>query len=348
MDTIDKISISKIAAIVTKKDILHVDNSLWERILSVAGQSELFVRYKNSLTPYSYNYSNGRNYENSNPQFSQYFSAVNEILKNVYNSGKGIDEFTLLINEVINEINISNILLEEFLSSINRDYFGGYEDKLLKKLSKMSVEEADSFILKNAKEDFKELKRNLQVLNLDIVYENNRLRLKISTNQGAKELERNVSNLLRWLEDVHPNVANIYIEAIENYTVGNAISCISNCRNIILGICEGSKNDETKWLKGLQNLSTDTYIKNVQVPSQIANDSANKVLGLNNVGFKFPRFKTVYQLYSLASDLGPHISEGPMIEGKVYTENSTLADALWILRMTEDFLIWVKNSQKPF
>jgi len=72
------------------------------------------------------------------------------------------------------------------------------------------------------------------------------------------------------------------------------------------------------------------------------------MLGLNNVGFKFSRFKTVYQLYSLASDLGPHISEGPIIDGKVCTEKSTLVDALWILRMTEDFLIWVKNSQKPF
>ncbi len=54
----------------------------------------------------------------------------------------------------------------------------------------------------------------------------------------------------------------------------------------------------------------------------------------------------MYQLYFLAFDLGPHISEGPMIDGEVYTEKSTLVDALWILRMTEDFLIRVKNNQK--
>lgn len=346
MDTIEKISISKIAAIITDPYLLSVNNSLWEKILSVAGQSGLFMRLKNSLTPYSYNISNGRTYENPNPQFAQYFSAVNEILKSVYNSGQGLDEFTILMKEIINELNVSNVFPDEVVRSINRGYFGDFEEKLPKKLSKMSIEEVEDFILKNAKEEFNELRRNLQILNLDVMYESGRLRLQISTNQGAKELERNISSLLKWLEDTYLGIAEIYIEAIENYIAGNTISCISNCRNIILGICEGSKEDETKWLKGLQNLSTDTYIDKVQVPSQIVNGTANRVLGISNVEFKFSRFQTVYQIYSLASDLGPHISEGPMIAGKVYTENSTLADALWILRMTEDFLVWVKNNQK--
>lgn len=346
MDTVEKISISKIAAILAEPHILSVNNSLWERILSVSGQSVLFTRLKNSLIPYSYNVSNGRTYENPNPQFSQYFSAVNEILKSVYNSGQKQDEFTFLMKEIINELNVSNIFPDEFVESINREYFGNYEEDIFKKITKMSTEKVETFIMKNAKEEFNELKRNLQILNLDVTYESGKLRLKISTNQGVKALERNISSLLKWLEETHLEIAKVYIEAIENYITGNAISCISNCRNIILGICEGSKDDETKWLKGLQNLSTDTYIDKVQVPNQIANGSANRMLGFTNVGFKFPRFQTVYQLYSFASDLGPHISEGPMIDGKVYTENSTLPDALWILRMTEDFLIWVKSNQK--
>ena len=34
-----------------------------------------------------------------------------------------------------------------------------------------------------------------------------------------------------------------------------------------------------------------------------------------------------------------------MLDGVLYTENTTMADALWILRMTEDFLLWYKQSK---
>ena len=337
MDTIEEISISRIASILTNNTILTTGgNSVWDRILSKAGQSNLVTTYGHTLKPYSYN----GNYENENRQFGEFFSSINSILKQVYNKGNNLDAFVKLVGSIVEELDIEQVLNEDTREL--QPYFN--PDRVSKQLRDKTAIEVQEFIKMNAKKEFTELQYNLQVLNMDISYEGGQFVLSTFTNQGAKELERNTSILLKWLNERKPEIALQYNEALKNYIDGNAISCISTCRNIIVGIFDSSKEDTTKWLKGLQRLSTDTYIDKVQTPSQIINNKANRELGVTNVEFKFSRFKTIYQIYSLASDLGAHILEGPMIDGVQHLEKATMTDALWILRMTEDILIWVKET----
>ncbi|MBD8027592.1 hypothetical protein H9636_13105 [Ureibacillus sp. Re31] len=81
MDSIEEITLSKIAAILAREEIFKIyDNSTWERILSIAGQSKLFKQFEKELTPYIYN----GTWKNSNPQFNECYTAINRILKTLY------------------------------------------------------------------------------------------------------------------------------------------------------------------------------------------------------------------------------------------------------------------------
>ena len=345
MDTIEDISLSRIATIINNHLIIRTtNNAKWDRVLSNAGQSELFNKYKYALTPESFNYSNGIDYINDNPRFREFYSAIKSILKTVYNHGQNSEAFIKLISSIIEEIDIMDVLNEDLQEILGRKT--RYNNPLEYIFKGRTDIECLEIIQREAKKEYHELVHNLHILNMDIGYSDYQLVLKPFTQQGAITIDRNPSLLMDWLETEFPAVALSYKEALENYIKGNPVSCISTCRNIIVGICDDSKDDETKWLKGLQKLSTDTYIENVQVPKHIIDDSANKKLGIQNVKFKFSRFLTIYQLYSLSSNLGPHINEGPMIDSILYREKATMNDALWILRMTEDLLIWVKERLK--
>lgn len=345
MDSIEEISLSRIATIISNRIIIRTSNNAkWDRVLSNAGQSELFKTYEYALTPDSFNISNGREYTNDNPRFSEFYSAIKAILKTVYDHGQNPEAFIKLIGSIIEEIDIMDVLNED-----SQEYLGRktrYNNPLEHILKGHNDEECLEIIQKEAKKEYHDLVYNLHILNLDIGYSDYQLVLKPFTQQGAVELDRNPSLLMGWLETEFPVVALSYKEALENYIKGNSVSCISTCRNIIVGIFDDSKDDETKWLKGLQKLSTDTYIENVKIPGHIVDGSANKKLAIENVKFKFSRFLSIYHLYSLSSDLGPHINEGPMIDGVLYREKATMNDALWILRMTEDLLIWIKERLK--
>lgn len=341
MDTIEQISLSRIATIISSQIIFKTyDNAKWDRILSNAGQSELYDDYNYGLTPKKVN----GQYINDNPRFSEFFSVLKAILKEVYNNGTDAEAFTQLISSIVEEIDIINILNEELQDTLDRR--SRYNNPLEYIFEGKTEDECLDVIQREAKEEYHDLVNNLHILNLDIGYSNYKLILKPFTGQGAKELNRNPSLLMDWLEKKHPAVALSYKEALENYSKGHPVSCISTCRNIIVGIFDESKDDKTKWLKGLQKLSTDTYIENVNVPKTIVDGSANRILGITNVEFKFSRFMTIYQLYSLSSNLGAHINEGPMIQNIQYKEKATMNDALWILRMTEDLLIWIKETQR--
>ncbi|PGZ76947.1 hypothetical protein COE55_18485 [Priestia megaterium] len=345
MDTIEQISLSRIATIISNHTIFKTpNNSKWERILSNAGQSQLFNEYSYGLTPDTFREYQGREFTNPNPRFSEFYSVLKAILKEVYKNGTNAEAFAQLMGSIVEEMDINYILNDDLQDTLDRKT--RYNNPLEYIFGAKDNDECLDIIQKEAKNEYHELVNNLHILNLDIGYSNYKLVLKAFTDQGAIELNRNPSLLMDWLERKHSAVAASYKEALENYIKGYPISCISTCRNIIVGIFDESKEDETKWLKGLQRLSTDTYIEKVDNPRQIVQGSANKQLGLTNVKFNFSRFQTIYQLYSLSSDLGPHINEGPMIENIQYRENATMSDALWILRMTEDLLIWIKETQR--
>jgi hypothetical protein len=343
MDRMDEIALSKIATILDKKDIVRTNNnSTWERILSNSGQSELYDRFRSSLNPYTYN----GQYQNENYEFEEFYSAIKSILKIVYSNGESTAEFTLLISSIVEEIKLDNLFegdLEDLLPRSYRSY------SLNEFFKEKTYDECMEFIRDNSRSNFKVLVNNLNILNMDITYSDGKLKLTPFTQQSL-HVTRNPSLLADWLIEDYPAVGNMYKEAIENYINGEAVSCISNCRNIITGIFSHYKNDGNRaWTKGLQNLSTDTNIENINAPNNIIQDSANKGISFesDNV-FKYPRFKLIYHLYSLTSDLGSHSTEAPKIDGQLFPESTTLNDALLCLRMTEDVLIWVKERLKSY
>ncbi|MFJ7512577.1 hypothetical protein ACIQW7_24475 [Peribacillus simplex] len=345
MDRLEDISLSRIATILDKKTIIKTNNnSKWERVLSNAGQSELYDRFRNSLNPYSYN----GQWQNDNSGFEEFYSAIKSILIRVYSNGENAAEFNLLISTIVDEINIMDIFedeIQEFIQKKSR-YYNDTLDELFKdKTDKECLE----FMQENAINDYRLLINNLNILNLDITYSNRKLKLTPFTQQFSK-ISRNPSLLVDWLNDNYSAIGKMYKEAIENYIDGEAVSCISNCRNILTGIFSYFKDDGNKsWTKGLQNLSTDINIENIQAPNNIAQNSANKgILFENDKVFKYPRFKLIYHLYSLTSDLGSHSTEAPKIGGELFPEDTTLNDALLCLRMTEDVLIWVKERLKSY
>jgi hypothetical protein len=338
MDRMDEIALSKIATILDKQTVLRTNNnSTWERILSNSGQSELYDRFRSSLNPYTYN----GQYQNENSVFEEFYSAIKSILKIVYSNGENAAEFTLLIGSIVEEIKLDNLFegdLEDLLPRSHRYY------TLNEFFTEKNNDESMEFIREKSRSDFKVLVNNLNILNMDITYTDGKLKLTPFTEQSL-HISRNPSLLVDWLGEHYPSVGELYKEAIENYIDGEAVSCISNCRNIITGIFSHYKDDGNRsWTKGLQNLSTDTNIENINAPNNIMQDSANKGITFedDNV-FKYPRFKLIYHLYSLTSDLGSHSTEAPKIDGNLFPENTTLNDALLCLRMTEDVLIWVKE-----
>ena len=342
MDRLDEISLSRIATVLNKQTIIRTNNnSIWERILSNAGQSKLYLRFSNSLNPYSYN----GQWQNHNNGFDEFFSAIKNILSIVYSNGENMDEFTLLITSMVEEINIQSIFEDDFDDVLVKEY-GCSLDELV---HEMSDEGFIKLIKEESKHDFKVLINNLNVLNLDFTFSDGKLKLKPFTEQST-QISRNSSILVEWLIKNYSSIGELYQEGIENYIDGEPISCISNCRNIITGLFSHFKEDGNKsWVKGLQKLSTDTNIENIIVPNNIMQGSANKNIPFETDNeFRYSRFKLFYQLYSLASDLGPHVSEAPKIGGTLFPEKTTLNDALLCLRMTEDVLIWVMERLKSY
>ncbi|WP_095022173.1 hypothetical protein [Bacillus thuringiensis] len=343
MDRLETIAVSKIATVISNQTIIKTnEHSKWDRVLSNAGQSSLYSEFSTSLEPY---YFNGV-FKNENPSFEQFFSSIKTILHKVYQGGDNAEEFTLFLGTIVEEIKIEDLFDDTSLAFLPRKYQRSL-DPIGDFFKEKSEEECQDYIIKNAKDDFQLLKNNLNILNLDIFFRKGRLNLKPFTEQSNGVL-RNTSILLEWLEGNYPNVAKLYQEAIDNYIAGNSVSCISNCRNIITGFFSHYKdNGNRSWTKGLQNISTDTYIENVTAPNNIAQGRANtKIIFDGPNEFKYPRFSLIYSLYTLTSDLGAHTAESPKIEGVLYPERTTLNDALLSLRMTEDVLIWSKEQLK--
>ncbi|MBD8591253.1 MULTISPECIES: hypothetical protein [Peribacillus] len=342
MDRFDEIALSRIASLLEKRTFFTTpSNATWERILSNAGQSQHYETYGYALKPYK----PGTDWDNKS--FEGFYSAIKNILKMVYSDGKNTDEFNYLMQEIVADVKIENTIKGGLKAIFNNSELRKAEEDLDKQLKKKNID-VMTLLLDKSIDDFKQFVHNLHILNLDISYSDGKMVLRPFTQQTSDE-SRNPSLLIDWLSSEHPNIADMYEEAIENYAKGQAVSCISNCRNIIAGIFTPYKDDENKWMMGLRNLSTDAYIENVKAPNNISQESANDKFDFeNDKRFNFPRYKLIYQLYAYTCDLGAHSTEAPMIGGKLYPEDTTLKDAQLCLRMTEDVLIWVRERLKTF
>lgn len=327
MDSLEKIALSKIATVITNKSFLKVgSNSVWNQILSNAGYENLYIKHSKNLNPYIYN----GLYENENSYFNDYYLGIKEIFNEIYENGNNVKGLFSLLKSIVKKINIHFIVEDN-------ERFYPIED-FLKKFSESDIK---VFLEKNQTLDFKEFKNSLKILNLDIelIKNGNSLELSLKRFAGTLELEKEKSKLSEWLNNLNPDFRRVYEQALENYISGNAIATITSCRNLITGLFSLAKDDKTKWVMGLKKISTDKNIELIEKPKDIIDQSP-----LVSNTCKYTRFKAMYSVYSMASDLGDHSLEGPKSGGEMYLEDVKLYDAHLVLRMTEDILIWVMES----
>jgi hypothetical protein len=345
MDNQEIIALSRIATIISEEKIFLTDNnSIWDKILSNAGQSGLFSQYDDYLKPYSYNYSGGRTYENPNPRFGGFFSAIKSILNKVYHDGIDNGEFNKLMATIAENINPSMIFdgdIDELNEGSMWDKYYTFESFL----NKQDEETINNVLREKTTEEYKEFLLSLQVLNFDLTFKNKKFVLAPYTESLSDGQGRNVSSIVRWLTTNHPDIVFLYNEAVRNYIDGNVISCITSCRSLITGLFSKFQNDgQDKWLRGLQNFSRDMNVDKV-TPKEITGGVVNTKYVFPNGGqFNYPRFMFIYGVYKYTCDLGAHALEAPMIDGNLQTETTTVNDALLALRTVEDIIVWVKND----
>lgn len=202
------------------------------------------------------------------------------------------------------------------------------------------------------KDNFEKLCNLYQLIGLDIktsieetIYNS---ACKIQVTAFVKEENRlgNSYCMEEWLEDKYPNVYDSYESALNSYSNGDLGASIESCRTTLTGLFSKFKGlpfQNGKWLLGLATVTGDfrgTVADDVSQMCTIKNsiENMNKkdisdFFGDNLCG-SYKKTKAIYSIYSMLSDYGTHREEGTV-------EVPTAEDALMMIRMTTDILIWV-------
>ncbi len=328
MDSIKDIALAKIAKFLTNPAYIKVyeSNTVWQEILLMSGQKELYERNKEYLRPY---YSG--NFENYN--FNRVYDSVYKIINKLYSNRKGMEELSVFLKVSVEKIKIINVISYDKDSCEEEERILGKLDKLKKNKDKYI-----EYIKGNLTDDFKEFIRCLNILSLDIEFEIDRMYTK-QLISGAIERSEDISVLEMWLKDNYEPCYKSYNDAIDNFSNGRYGSCISDCRVTLTGLFSNFK-ETTEWFNGILQLNHENYkdeniIKKINESSKILNDK---------VGGQFPRFKAIYKIYGLLCDLGPHRNEGNKVEDVLILEEVTMQDSLMCLRFVEDILIWAMTT----
>lgn len=339
MDNINKIALSRIADIITRGNLIIPELDGFKRIFYNVGLSEYYEEHIYELKEIK----KEENWENHYYMNDRSYSGLLDIFYVI------TDDSTLFIklfNSILERVSIYRIFNDKIDKVISGSIYSQYVD-VKEYLNKKGSTKANELLKDFASKDFKELRTNLNLLALDISF-TDELNLSISSLTLREEDETAYkSGLINWLENNYTNVLSSYENAVKMCSQGNSVECLSDCRNVLTGIFTYHKEEGTKWYNGLKSAcKDDKNINNVVSPSNIAswkNGAANDPDP--NKRYNYPRFKTISQIYSFLSDLGPHKDEANIVDGIVDFENPTLEDAFWGLRLTESILIWLYQNQ---
>lgn len=339
MDSIQKIAISNIADILSNGYLLFpaVDN--WKKIFYNAGQSELYESNEFKLREKEVEENWKNNYYNN----ERTYSAILVVLTELVEESK---QFVKMLNSIATKISIYRVFQDDIESKLKKGYSSTHFD-VCDYLTKKDLHVKREMLKQYSSKTFKQLQVSLNILSLDITFDDD-LNL-IVTPFSITGVEGDVvkSAVVLWLEDYYPNILESYENAVRMCGEGNPPECLSDCRNVITGIFSYSKREGTGWYTGLQfACSADKNIQKIGAPNNIPswqNGTANS--GEENKRYNYPRFKTICQIYSFLSDLGPHKDEANIVNGIVDYEIPTQEDALWGLRMTENILVWLYQNQ---
>lgn len=341
MDSIQDIAISKIADILSSSKLLTLEVDIWKKIFNNAGLSEYFQQRKPQFTirieSYGGNPSDVYYYNNE-----RCYNGLHETFMDMVITNSNEELFSLL-NNIVCRLNMNRVFkedIEDDLSHAYRKYGNMYLDDYLKKLS---IEQKNEILMKYPSKVFMQLRTNVNILGLDICFDDEALCIMPFTG-SLRESSFDNSVILQWLSGRYENIAESYIDAMKAYSVSDEVGCIAHCRNIITGIFTYKKAAQRKWLDGMQKVCCkDKNILNVpinKIPEFKYNANAEDV----NARYQYPRYNLIYKLYSYTCALGAHKNEGNVNQAGVEFEDATLEDAFFALRMTEDLLIWLYQT----
>lgn len=313
-----EIFLSNIASIFHKTHFIVKEDGEFMRILRCCGLGVEYEKYKQYLEPYEYN---GK-YRNNNCRYSIYLGLEN-IFKDLYSNGK-FELLMDLLKEIIENINpiiLSNINPYTFGEKIRYSDENRYETNLI------------------------ELFNLYKMIGFNIEFKHDKtIEATLINEEGYKRVE-SIFSMEAWLNENYKEVYKSYEGAITSYKEGHYGTCIEACRTTLTGLFSFFKgeDDYAKWVRGVANISEEVNIENVGELGSIIREEGKKALsdlfGENAEG-SFKKTRAIYAIYSMLSDYGTHRGEGAI-------EVPTAEDALMMLRMTEDIVIWVfmKNNK---
>ena len=336
MDNIKEISISKIADILSKSNIIVPQIDIWKKIFYNAGQSDLYNMNRTKLQCREVWGSYGEEFKND----SKCYEALHDIFIELIDK---FDEFKILINCILNEANMYIVFKESCKKGLS--YL--YRNDLYEGLKHNTHIENNELLYTYQSDDFKILRDNINILGLEISFDSACAYKLIVVPYEYTKKNQEKSLISQWLEESYPEILKSYVDAIKAYSNGDSVGTLTHCRNVITGIFTYNKSDRTKWYTGLQKACiNDKNINMISTPASIASWTNNNVHDEKiEKRYNYPRFKTIVQIYSFLSDLGPHINEAPLKDGEPDYESTNSADALFGLRITEDILIWLYNNK---
>lgn len=194
---------------------------------------------------------------------------------------------------------------------------------------------------------FIQLVKLYQLYGLDIeVDENdNYLRPNVKEVSPQKDITK-MSLLERWLKEKYPECYKSYKAISDAYEDGNLGTAVESCRTILTGLFSQFKGipfKEAKWSLGLARETGDfsgtkSEDRSQMTPIKSELDLMSKkdisdFFG-DSLNGKYTKTKAIYSVYSMLSDYGTHSQEGT-------PEKLNVEDALMMINMTRDILMWV-------
>jgi len=339
MDTNQNIAISRIADILSSGKLIVPETDIWKKIFYNAGLGEIYEDYRVMLVVTHKQI----NWEDHYYFNDRCFSALLEIFQN--------EEFKTLVkllNSILEKITLYRAFDEDIHRIIRaRSFQGNYFDIVEHIKGLKSDKKANEALSSYPSMDFSYLKRNLNMLNLDVAIQEGVKLVAVPFTYLSEQVNEDTSLINSWLSDNYPNIFNSYEDAKKAYGISDAVGCLTHCRSIITGFCTYMKDEQTTWLMGLKEVcKRDKNIVNIARPKDITDKPHDPHNTDVNRRYRYPRFNIIYKVYSYLSALGAHVNEGNIVADAVDVEDTDMTDAFLGLRMTEDILIWLFQNKE--
>ena len=312
MNNDQEIILAKISAVYDKPPFVKMETGQMEMILKCVGLGAYYDKYREYLEPYWYN---GR-FQNPVESY-RIFVGLNSIFEDLLNERKG-DEIISLLTELGNYIP-GTILSDEarFAADFNK----------LRQLYNLM---------------------GLQIVSMEVDEYSSKFQVEPYLNEGNQIIQS--FGMERWLKSKYQDVYEAYESALNSFSSGDLGAAIESCRTALTGIFSKYKGvpfQKAKWMLGMATLTGDftgtqsadasemTSIKN-EIEAMGKRDIAD--FFEENLEGSYKKTKAIYSIYSMLSDYGTHRLEGTV-------EVAKNEDALMMIRMTTDILVWI--YQKP-